>query len=115
VLSSVWEEPAAWTGRSGWKGYVLGGWTIGSVSSAHTGAPFTLLDCANALTTCPRYIPSQPIQFQAGNPTPARAPNLYNFLSLPSAVIWADPILRLGDFPDCTGVAEPHCRYPAPR
>ncbi len=58
VLSGIWDVPFA-RGTKGVVKHVLDGWEFAPIFTAVTGTPFTVFDCTDGITVCPRM-------FQAG-------------------------------------------------
>jgi hypothetical protein len=63
IGSVIWEVPyqdgGCCGGNSGWRRWLLGGWSATGIFQAMTGLPFTVFDCAGALTPetpCPRAL-----------------------------------------------------------
>ena len=113
VLSGVWNIP--WGGKSNnaVERNVLGGWQISTIFVAHTGNPYTVFDCTNAIyATCPRYIPgaAMGVSGQLGSSV---GPNLYNYLALPQDASSGLPVgtgNSLSD-PVCTGLYGVGCSF----
>jgi hypothetical protein len=85
ALTPVWQTPWFKSGR-GVEHQALGGWSIASIFTAHTGVPFSIFDEAYLLnySMVPRYTPSTPItQFHTGTPV-LTAPNQFTSLTLPA-------------------------------
>ena len=83
VLSGVWNIPWGSKASNAVERQVLGGWQISTIFVAHTGNPYTVFDCTNAIyATCPRYIPgaAMGVSGQRGEQVGS---NLYNYLALP--------------------------------
>jgi hypothetical protein len=109
VLSPIWQTPWFKDGQ-GWQRQALGGWTIASVFTAHTGIPFSIYDLSNLVNdyTIPRLTPATPItQFHTGTPVPVPgSPNLFTALNLPGPAnldangveLPLNPVLGLSDF-----------------
>jgi hypothetical protein len=73
ITSFVWQIPYR-TDQKGWLGKALGGWSLNGIYSAHTGAPFTVFDCQNAVfQVCPRASVTGP-QAANGSSHPAADP-----------------------------------------
>lgn len=89
----------------------IGGWEIAPIFTVRTGSPFTIFDCTNAVTSCPRIL-AVPGMSSTGtpvavfDPNPANlVPDLYNYIALPAAAAnpYVDPITGAPDIPTCTG------------
>jgi hypothetical protein len=101
---------------------VLGGWSFAPIFSAHTGTPFTVFDCFDALNTCPRYAPlTNSALPQMGNSNPPSAgvtgdPNVFNYMVLPPRLDYFSSLQGISDYGLCTtpGQAAPNdCPFPA--
>lgn len=111
VISPIWETPWFKSGRD-WKSQVLGGWTISSIFTAHTGIPFTVFDYSNSFNfyTAARLTPATPITgFHTGAPAPSGDPAscpdpglrcVFTVMTLPVPASSAplDPALGISDF-----------------
>jgi hypothetical protein len=97
AISGTWDLPFARNVSSAWAKRVLDGWRVAPIFTAHTGNPFTLYDCTNALQVCPRAMVSgaRPAQLGVDN-APTSAPNTFNYISLPTSTFnstYINPIL----------------------
>lgn len=103
VLSPIWETPWFKSG-AGWERQTLGGWTIASIFTAHTGIPFSIYDESYLINFygIPRLTPATPItQFHTGTPVPVPgSPNLFNALTVPAPANIGplNPTLDISDF-----------------
>jgi hypothetical protein len=111
VISPIWETPWFKSG-AGWKTQVLGGWTISSIFTAHTGIPFSVFDYSNSFNfyTPFRLIPATPITsfhtgaaVPSGDPASCPDPNLrcqFTVMTFPVPASSAplDPALGISDF-----------------
>jgi len=101
VISPIWETPWFKTGN-GFEREALGGWTIASVFTAHTGIPFSIYDESYLVNfyTIPRLTPATPItQYHTGAAVNI-GPNLYDALDVPppAPVGPLNPTLGISDF-----------------
>ncbi len=102
VISPIWATP--WFRNSrGWEGQALGGWTISSIFTAHTGIPFSVFDYSNSFNfyTAARLTPATPItNYHTGAMVPTGAPGVFNVMNLPVPASSAplDPALGISDF-----------------
>jgi hypothetical protein len=88
VLSGTWNVPWGNGFQNQFERQLLGGWSVSTIFVAHSGNPYTIFDCTNAIyATCPRWIPTSNLS-PSGSQGTRVGPNLYNFLSLPQG---ADP------------------------
>jgi len=117
VLSGTWNIPWGSNMSSAWERQLLGGWSFSPIVNIRSGLPYTIFDCSNVGATgysCPRYIPSQPINQRGGaSNSTAVAPNLFNYLPLPF-----DPttglVVNTGDalaVPNCAQLNHGQCVY----
>jgi len=108
VISPIWQTPWFKNG-SGWQTEALGGWTVASVFTAHTGIPFSIYDESYLVNfyTIPRLTPATPItQYHTGTPVPVPngtggfVPNLYSALNVPPPADLGplNPTLGISDF-----------------
>jgi len=103
VISPIWQTPWYKNG-SGWQTEALGGWTVASVFTAHTGIPFSIYDESYLINfyTIPRLTPATPItQYHTGTPVPVPGQaNLYAALNVPAPANLGplNPALGISDF-----------------
>jgi len=103
VISPIWALPWYKNG-SGWQRQALGGWTISSIFTAHTGIPFTVYDQSNIFNSSyiyNRLTPANPItSYHTGAPVPTGAPGVFTVMTLPVPASSAplDPALGISDF-----------------
>ena len=103
VISPIWQTPWFKEG-AGWQRQVLGGWTVSSIFTAHSGIPFSVYDYSNDFNfyTVPRLTPATPItQYHTGPPVPVPGqPGVFTVLNLPLPASSAplDPALGISDF-----------------
>lgn len=83
VTSGVWDIPIA-RNSSGLTGKLLHGWSLNYIFTAESGKPFTIFDCTNSLSVCPRLMLTGPIELIGpDNPRPSsEEPNLFNYIDL---------------------------------
>ncbi len=90
VLSGIWDIPFA-NGTSGVWRHILHGWEVAPIFSAQTGTPFTVFDCTNGFTVCPRVFQSGALP-RKGSDNPAQdpdTPGTFTYLNL--AGLYANP------------------------
>ncbi|HTR26863.1 MAG TPA: carboxypeptidase regulatory-like domain-containing protein [Terriglobales bacterium] len=112
VGSAIWQTRWFATSSRRWEGLVFGGWSIAPIFTASTGKPFSVWDCTNAVSVCPRYIPSAPVS-TTGHAVNTGEPNFFSYIPLPPAVPYANPLVGFSDFGDCSQVPAPPCPFPA--
>src|SRR6266550_565138 len=100
VFSGTWDVPFA-RNMSGFAKRAMDGWTVAPIISIRTGFPFTLFDCSNALTTCPRAFQTT-AHSRAGSakPDPSGAANSFSYFDFSSGFdsSYANPIVGKSDF-----------------
>ncbi|HET7205006.1 MAG TPA: hypothetical protein VFI95_00370, partial [Terriglobales bacterium] len=119
TISAIWEPPV-YRNSKGLLSQTLGGWGFAPIISANTGTPFTVFDCFEAFTDCPRYAPLAGNGLAltgSGNPPLIQGePNTFNYLTLPPRLDYLSPLLGISDFGLCTapGQAAPNdCPFPS--
>jgi hypothetical protein len=112
VASAIWQSPFFAAPTSPWRHLILGGWTLSSIFGASTGTPFSIWDCTSANAVCPRYIPSSHVN-TTGHAVATGQPNFFEYIPLPPAVPYANPLIGISDFGDCSLVPAPPCPFPA--
>jgi hypothetical protein len=108
ALSAVWTLPYA-KDTKGAMNQILDGWVLAPILVAHTGTPFTVFDTTNyngADTVFGRYVPGGPISMTTSTSTlatgAATAPNTYQYMLLPAANPYQDPLTGSGELAECT-------------
>jgi hypothetical protein len=83
--------------EKGWKGNVLGGWTLAGIFNARTGTPFTIFDSFNAIQHGPRLVPSGSLGV---NVRDTGGPDLFNYIDLTGQPVGAfiNPACGCSDF-----------------
>ncbi len=114
-VSALWEVPWFRTSSNGFLRNLLGGFEFAPIFRAHTGTPFTIFDCTNEVdaTVCARYIPSGPLKYMGSTSGTDQGGNLFNYLTVPAPVPYADPVFGAGELPTCTGILNQGCAFPA--
>jgi outer membrane receptor protein involved in Fe transport len=124
AISAVWDLPYA-HGFHGAARQVLDGWQLSPIIVARTGNPFTVFNSTGNTgfdTVFQRYIPSGPISFNGTTSGPDQGGNVFNFLSLPAAVPYFEPLTGSPELPTCdlttnalghTVSTGQNCRFPA--
>jgi hypothetical protein len=103
VISPIWETPWFKSGN-GFEREALGGWTVSSIFTAHTGIPFSIYDESYVLNgyAIPRLTPATPITaYHTGTPVPvAGQANFYTALNVPppADIGPLNPTLGISDF-----------------
>jgi hypothetical protein len=83
AISGVWEIPWGKTSSNGFMRTAVGGWSFSPIFTYHTGQPFSVYDCTNAVYNCPRWQPGNAVQTtgSAGAAT-AVGPNSFDYIQL---------------------------------
>jgi len=111
VISPIWVTPWFKDGR-GWQRQALGGWTVSSIFTAHTGIPFSVFDYSNSFNfyTAARLTPATPItNYRTGAPVPSGDPGscpdpglrcsfTVMTMPIPASSAPLDPALGISDF-----------------
>jgi hypothetical protein len=111
VFSGTWNIPWGSNAQRGWVRELAGGWSLSPIVNIRSGLPYSVYDCSNLGAvgyTCPRYIPSQPINQAGGignSSLAAVGPNVFNWLALPIDPTSGTPV-GAGD-----ALAVPTCQY----
>jgi len=114
VFSGLWEPTfLAFKNHPGLVQNILGGWQFAPIFSVHTGYPFTVFDCTNISSNCPRIVDVGLPRSGMSN-VPAGV-NAYNYLPLPASAVnpYVNPAINGGvsDLPICNtpGIATGQC------
>jgi len=113
VLSGTWTIPTGNHFQSGPAKMIFGGWQVSTIFVTHTGNPYTVYDCTNAIyATCPRWIPTANLS-PSGSLGSRVGPNLYNFLPLPQDPATGLPMGTGNSLsnPVCTGLVGIGCSF----
>jgi len=82
----IWEVPFG-SHLSGTKKMIADNWTISTTFNAQTGTPFSIFDCSNAYTNCPRasFVNNQPKNHtrSLNNLSSVYGANTFSYMSLP--------------------------------
>jgi hypothetical protein len=81
---------------------IFGGLEFAPIFTATTGTPFSIWDCTNALSACPRIIDSPGLKFH-GTPVNNGGVNSYNYITIPAASAnpYTNPTYGFSDVPTC--------------
>ena len=114
TVSGTWEVPWFRNSSNFLARNILGGFEFATIFRAHTGTPFTLYDCTNEVdaTVCARYIPSGAVATTGSTSGSDTGGNVFNYLSVPAPVSYADPLTHAGELPTCSSPGV-NCRFPA--
>ena len=100
VFSGTWDIPFA-RNMSGAAKRAFDGWTVAPIITIRSGFPFTLFDCTNAFTTCPRaFQTTAHSRSGSAKPDPSGAPNLFDYFDFSSGFdsAYVNPITGISDF-----------------
>ncbi len=99
VFSGTWDLPFA-RNMSGFAKRAFDGWTVAPIISVRTGFPFTLFDCSNAFTTCPRAFQTTTHQRNGSAVVDKGGANLYDYFDFSSGFdsSYSNPIAGVSDF-----------------
>ena len=81
VFSGTWNLPWGTNSSNGFVKQALGGWQVSPIYAIRSGSPYTIYDCSNAVSNCPRWVPGAPVAV-GGNPVAAGYDN-FTYLNLP--------------------------------
>jgi outer membrane receptor protein involved in Fe transport len=104
VLSGVWDVPFA-RGTKGVFKQVLDGWEFAPVFTATTGTPFTVFDCTDGITVCPRMFQAGALPRKGSNNSPQDpdTPGAFTYLDLTGLIgSYTNPITgftEIGPYP----------------
>jgi hypothetical protein len=101
VFSGTWDLPFA-RNMSGASKRAFDGWTVAPIVTIRTGFPFTMFDCTNAFTVCPRAFQTTTLG-RAGSARvdPSGAANLFDYFVFPASSFnssYINPIAGISDF-----------------
>ena len=101
VGSWSWKIPYAYK-TSGVVGQLLKGWEMTGIFTARTGAPFTVFDCTNGLSSCARLTPTGALSFERAGKLAAdpAVPNRFVFIDLSRQTPgnYINPLTETSDF-----------------
>ena len=82
---------------------LAGGLQFSPIFVANSGSAFTIYDCTNAFSGCPRIV-NAPGLPKHGTPVENGNPNSYNYITLPAAAAnpYTNPTYGISDLPTCT-------------
>jgi len=99
VFSGTWDVPFA-RNTSGFKKRVFDGFTIAPIISVRTGFPFTLFDCTQAFTTCPRAFQTVTHKRNGSAVADPASPNLFDYFDFSSGFdsSYVNPVAGISEF-----------------
>ena len=85
VVSAVWDLPWMKNSSNAFARAALGGWSMSPIFKVRSGSPYTIFDCSQGVTICPRWSPAGALtQSQGGvNASSNAGPNVFNYMPLP--------------------------------
>jgi hypothetical protein len=104
VLSGVWDVPFARDTKGVYK-QILDGWEFAPVFTAVTGTPFTVFDCTDGITVCPRMFQTGALPRKGSNNSPQdpSTPGAFTYLDLTGLIgSYTNPITgftEIGPYP----------------
>jgi len=99
VVAATWDVPFAKNTHGATK-IIADGWTFAPIVTVRTGFPFTLFDCSNAFTTCPRAFATS-VPKKGGHATvDTSSPNLFDYFDFSNGFdsSYINPIAGVSDF-----------------
>jgi hypothetical protein len=102
VTSGIWDIPFA-RKTEGLTNKLLDGWSLNYIFTAESGKPFTIFDCTNSLSVCPRLLLAGPIESRGSKnpPQSSEEPNLFRYIDLSNqaeaAGSFINPITKTSD------------------
>jgi hypothetical protein len=60
VFSGTWNLPWGNEASSGWLRQIVGGWSFSPIYTIRTGSNFSIYDCTNGVSNCPRWVTTAP-------------------------------------------------------
>jgi len=101
VFSGTWDIPFARNMTGAAKGF-LDGWTAAPIVTIRGGFPFTMFDCSNAFTTCPRAFQTITLgRAGSAKADPSGAANTFDYFVFPASnfdTSYVNPIVGKSDF-----------------
>jgi len=82
VFSGTWNLPWGTNSSNGFVKQALGGWQLSPIYAVRSGNPYTIYDCTNAVSNCPRWATTGVVPLQ-GSPVAVGYDN-FNYLQLPT-------------------------------
>src|SRR5207249_3768615 len=76
LMDAIWQIPFL-KDATGMKRTLLGGWTLATIVTAHSGYAFTVFDCTNGRDACMRAIDNVNVSRSATGNTATGNPNEY--------------------------------------
>ncbi len=83
VTGGIWDIPFLREKR-GLTNRLLSGWSVNYLFTAESGKPFTVFDCTNSLSVCPRLMLAGPIEFRGTHKPPpsSEEANVFRYIDL---------------------------------
>ncbi len=85
VMSGIWDIPLMRKSPS-LANTLIQGWSLTYIFTSESGKPFTVFDCTNSISVCPRLMATGPLKFSGpSNPPPSSEDfNLFRYIDLMS-------------------------------
>jgi Carboxypeptidase regulatory-like domain len=99
AIVAVWNIPFA-SETHGIVKQVLDGWEFAPIFTAESGTPFTIFDCTNAFTSCPRLMTTAPPQ-RTGSSSNNLGADTFDYIDLANVhavSTYVNPIVGVSDF-----------------
>jgi hypothetical protein len=84
VFSGTWNVPYGSNMSEAWERQVLGGWSFSPIYTVRTGSPFTIYDCSNAVSNCPRWVSNVATPASPNGGLQAIGADNFLYMSLPT-------------------------------
>ncbi|ABF42895.1 TonB-dependent receptor [Candidatus Koribacter versatilis Ellin345] len=86
AVSAVWDLPWMKNASNAFVRQALGGWSFSPLITYHTGYPFSVYDCTNGISQCPRYLPTGGERDGFANSSTYAGGGVFNYLNAGSLV-----------------------------
>ena len=99
AITAVWNIPFA-SETHGIVKQALDGWEFAPIFTAETGTPFTIFDCTNAWTQCPRVMTTAPVK-RTGSSSDNLGSDTFDYIdfaSLNAVSTYVNPTVGVSDF-----------------
>ena len=83
AVSGVWDIPWLKKSSNAFVRQAVGGWSLAPIFTYHTGSPYSVYDCTNGFSNCPRWIPGNAVSTTGHASAATQLPGgLFNYLPL---------------------------------
>ena len=83
VVSGTWNVPWGGNSSNAFVRQALGGWSFSPIYSVRTGSAFTIYDCTNAVSNCPRWVTTAPTASKGNAGLQAISADNFLYMTLP--------------------------------